>query len=314
MSSRGSAIDNIRGFRPIDIAILTYLSLEIVLISIFMRQWPVWLFFTGLYVSVAFLAVIMSQFYFEGRVWRLFRTIYPVIVMGMLYEALKPQVFMIHPLPFDPQVNSLEMSIFGFDTSFALQPLMTIWRNEIMSLAYMSYYFIMPGAVLFLAIHSRWEAMEKMVLAASIAFFFSYMIFVFYPVLGPRHYLGGIYYLPFDGPLLTPLVHEIVRRGGLYGGAMPSSHCAVALVAVYFLIREFRRAAFPLLTLLALLCLSTVYGRFHYVTDVAVGLALGAAALALARLWQKRFLALKGAPLQADEPTVEAVLEAGIDR
>ncbi len=72
-------------------------------------------------------------------------------------------------------------------------------------------------------------------LTTCLTFFISYVIFLIYPVVGPRIYLDDIFYLPLVGPYFTPLAQKIVTKGGLFGGAMPSSHCAVALVAVWYL-------------------------------------------------------------------------------
>ena len=45
-----------------------------------------------------------------------------------------------------------------------------------------------------------------------------------------------------------------------------------------------------MLFLLVMLCLSTVYGRYHYVVDVIAGLLIGAISILLTSYWQDRFL------------------------
>ncbi len=131
--------------------------------------------------------------------------------------------------------------------------------------------------------------MERLTLTISISFYVSYIIFVFYPIVGPRFYLQEIYYLPIIGPYITPLAERIVQKAGLYGGAMPSSHCAVALAAVAIVAAEFRRLRFVSICLLILLCLSTVYGRYHYFSDVAAGLVLGWLSLVMGNRWQSKY-------------------------
>jgi len=288
LSYRESAIDHKPGFRPIDIATLAYIIVQAVLASLFLSGKPIWYLYLGLYISVAILIFLVSMINSAGPVWMTIRLVYPLIIIPVLYRALDNQVFMIHKIPFDSQINSFEMAFLGFDSSFALQRHITVWRNEIMSLAYMSYYFLIPGAAFALAIYRKWESLERMALSASVTFYVCYLIFIFFPVVGPRIYLGNIFYLPIDGPVVTPFVHSIVESGGLYGGAMPSSHCGVALVLVWYLVKEFRRLTFPLLTLLILLCVSTIYGRFHYLSDVVAGLILGGIVLWITSLWQHR--------------------------
>ena len=56
------------------------------------------------------------------------------------------------------------------------------------------------------------------------------------------------------------------------GAALPSSHVAVALCTVYFSFHYLRPIRYAHLALACLLCLSTVYCRYHYVVDVLAGL------------------------------------------
>ena len=314
MSFPVSAMDNAQDFCPIDAATLAYVAIEAVLVAIFMSARQGWYIYLGLYVSAAALTLMITLMSYQGKIWRTIRLVYPLIIMSFLYEALNPQIFMIHSLPFDSRVNALEMAILGFDSSFALLPQMTVWRNEVMSLAYMSYYFLVPAAVFSMAFRGRWESLEKMALAACVTFYACYLIFIFFPVLGPRFYLGNIYYLPFDGPLFTPLVRKIVNAGGLYGGAMPSSHCGIALVVVWYMLKEFKKATLPFLTLIILLCVSTVYGRFHYLSDVIAGLLLAAAMLMITSVWHRRFTALHAEISQSREADIERVIEAGVEQ
>ena len=83
------------------------------------------------------------------------------------------------------------------------------------------------------------------------------------PVLdGPFHKLMGMIYHYFETD----------------GAAFPSSHVAIALVTVYFSFCYLRRIRWFHLVMAILLCLSTVYCRYHYAVDVLGG-ALTAAVL-----------------------------------
>jgi membrane-associated phospholipid phosphatase len=277
------------GFRPLDIALISYILFELAIVLLFMTGHSGWIFFFGFYIAAGCLAFMVSMVPMRGS-WRLLRLIYPVVIMTLLYEALNFQIFLIQHHSFDNQIFSLEMAIFGFDISFAAQRYMEIWLNEIMNLIYISYYLFIPVAILILAIRRLWDSLEKMVLSASLTFFACYIIFLLYPVFGPRYYLESIYYLPMIGPVFTPLAQKIVNSGGLYGGAMPSSHCAVALVAVWFLFRKLKYTRVLLLALYIMLCVSTVYGRYHYISDVFAGIIIGFFGIALGSIWQSRFL------------------------
>jgi membrane-associated phospholipid phosphatase len=277
-----------------------------------MRGRPGWILFFGFYILTAAFILIFSSVEVSG-IWRAVRLFYPLVLIAFFYEILGYQMFLIHPHSFDSQINNFEMAIVGFDSSFALQPLMTTFLNELMSFSYISYYFLTIVTVSFMIGFRRWYSLERTVLAASLAFYVSYIIFLLYPVMGPRFYLQSIYYLPLHGPFFTPLAQLIVHSGGLKGGAMPSSHCAVALVLIYFLAHEWRRTKIPLLTLFVLICISTVYGRYHYISDVVAGLIIGAVSIIAARIWHNRFITRKNEPIKIPLAKNESAIRVSIE-
>jgi membrane-associated phospholipid phosphatase len=294
MRSELSAILNqnySKGFRPIDYALLIYASLELILVAVFMpgRQgWPYLLWF---YMAVIALVLFMGSAPFpaSGRFWKTIRLGYPMLLFLMLYESVGFQIPMLNGKMFDSQIHGLEKLIFGNDPGFLLQPYMQIWLNEIMNLAYMSYYFFLPVAVIMLVSKNNFRALEQLSFSVSFTFYACYILFILYPVAGPRFYLADIYYLPLIGPYITPVVLEIVKNGGLYGGAMPSSHCAVAFVVVWIIFKEFRKLRLPFGIVFILLCMATVYGRYHYISDVVAGIAVGMACLIIADRIQNQY-------------------------
>ena len=56
------------------------------------------------------------------------------------------------------------------------------------------------------------------------------------------------------------------------GAAIPSSHVAIALCTVSFSFCYLRRIRYPHLLVAVLLCLATVYCRYHYLVDVLAGI------------------------------------------
>ncbi len=161
--------------------------------------------------------------------------------------------------------------------------------NELMSIGYISCFLILPVSAAVMLFKKRWEALERLVLASAVVFYVCHVIFVFYPVIGPRFFLSDQYYLPIVGSFFTPLIEFILAGAGLYGAAMPSFLCAVALVAIWILAREVPKTAIPSFVLLCLVCAGSVYGRYHYVSDVFAGLLIGGVILWLTGSWQKKF-------------------------
>jgi membrane-associated phospholipid phosphatase len=76
------------------------------------------------------------------------------------------------------------------------------------------------------------------------------------------------------------------------GGSVPSPHCAVATV-MWFMAKRYTRHGFVWLAPIILsLYVSTVYLRYHYLTDMVTGIAAGFLVLLLApsieRAWNGR--------------------------
>ncbi|MEE8578091.1 MAG: phosphatase PAP2 family protein, partial [candidate division Zixibacteria bacterium] len=69
-------------------------------------------------------------------------------------------------------------------------------------------------------------------------------------------------------------VNYVIENGAVHGGCMPSTHVAVAIVIMMVCFRYYRRAGWYLLPVNIGLAVGTVWGRFHYVSDVFVGTAI----------------------------------------
>jgi membrane-associated phospholipid phosphatase len=142
-----------------------------------------------------------------------------------------------------------------------------------------------------------------------------YTIYIFVPVVGPRLFMRPIegYALPEAVWQLAP-THEYPAgvQSGLFfkimeviyaifeapGAALPSSHVAIALCTVYFSFRYLPRIRHLHLVMALLLCLSTVYCRYHYVIDVVAGCLTAAVLLPLANRLYWKFEGV-GAPAAA---------------
>ncbi len=121
-----------------------------------------------------------------------------------------------------------------------------------------------------------------MVFASAVAFYISYLGFIFLPVEGPRYALAALHQIEIKGFVFAPLAQWIVKVGGLRGGCMPSSHVAVACVVFVFCYKYSRRLFYFLGPLILSLFVGTVWGRFHYLSDVVAGILVGVVSLYLA--------------------------------
>lgn len=278
--------------RPAEIATLAYISIELMIVLIFMAGKPGWTYLFLFYLCAAGIIFLMAASPFKNDVGfaGAVRTLYPVVLAMLFYRAVGPQLYLIFDQPFDSAIHNLELKILGADPAFALQKFIDIPTNELMSFGYFSFYLILPISIILFLIYHRRDSLNRIVLSAVVTYYICFLIFIFFPVTGPRFYLKDIYYLPIIGPFFTPLVRNIVVAGGHHGAAMPSSHCAITFVAVWRVMREFRKLAIPSIILILMVCAGAVYGRFHYLTDAVIGIIIGIFGVWVSNIWYNSFM------------------------
>jgi len=275
----------LRQYLPADWAVSAYLALTGLAVVIWGRgsanQWEIVLSHLGLIVLVFILVRFLHHV--ESRTGRFVRVLYLPVTMTYFYEETSMLIHLFEQGWFDHQIIALEQAILGGAPTLLIQPWQTPLLNEWMMLGYFSYYFLVGAVPLVLFIKDREREAAQVVWAQSLAFFISYLGFIMYPIQGPRYEFAGLYEQPLTGYVFVPLVHKIIKTAAIHGGCMPSSHVAAALVSLVYLCKSIPRVGFVCIPLVVTLCLATVYGRFHYASDVVVGLLVGIIALIIAR-------------------------------
>jgi membrane-associated phospholipid phosphatase len=118
--------------------------------------------------------------------------------------------------------------------------------------------------------------------------------FILFPVASP------MYWEKVRSLLTTPLVSGPLGAAAEWirlhihqpGGSIPSPHCAVATVMWFMALKYTKRGFLMLAPIMLSLYVSTVYGRFHYVSDAVIGIAAALlvilAAPAIEKAWESR--------------------------
>jgi len=174
----------------------------------------------------------------------------------------------------DVLVQHWEAALFGSQVSVTWHENMpSLALSWVMHLGYWSYYFIVAGALLGLWFLASREAYARGGFIIALAFYLCYLVFLLFPVMGPRHYFGDA-----TGPIAQILPARLMRAaqhgGSAMGTAFPSSHVTACWCAVYALWRDARRLAVLLAPVALALAFGTVYGQFHYAVDAAAGALL----------------------------------------
>ena len=123
-----------------------------------------------------------------------------------------------------------------------------------------------------LAADERWDAVRDFIRDLSVTMLICYTMYTLFPAWGPKYFRAG--YVEVDGWIFTKIMLYIHQNGALLGAAFPSSHVAASFIPWWHTWIHFPRHRWWMTTIFVLLCMSTVYCRYHYVVDVFAGLIL----------------------------------------
>jgi membrane-associated phospholipid phosphatase len=275
----------------VDKATLIYMAALSLLILIFhanLTNWMTYIIF-NLGICVAVVLIANGLNHKAGRWSIFFRHWYPLIFFILLYEETRHLVHLVFPQSFDPLINQLELAVFGVYPSVWMQKFICFGLNEYLMFSYCFYYFLLVVLGVGLFFSHKVKEFDDLLFTSAVAYYISYLGFVLFPVEGPRFALVANHQLEINGGFFTSLAQSLINFAGIQGGAMPSSHVAVAVVVLVYAKRHHRILYYVLSPLIASLLISTVYGRFHYVSDVGAGILVGGVSLLLCdRLIRKK--------------------------
>jgi len=212
----------------------------------------------------------------KGKQWLFLRYWYLIFGFPLLYLDVGNFLHLVTPLEFDPFILAFEESLFGVIPNIWIQDYVNPYFTEVMQISYSIYWITIPlGAAIFYS-EKRLDLFEYLLYYVSIAFFISYITSILLPVASPRFFIAEQITVEYEGFLFTDLLRNFMKQAGYRGGAFPSSHVGVA-VTILVILWHFRRqtAIKVFLPLVIALSLATVYGQYHYVTDVIAGLIMG---------------------------------------
>ncbi len=268
---------------PVDWAVFAYLAYIPLITLIFGRPLED---YSSIFVKNALVAILVALVVFylplgRGRVTDIVRLVYPAVLFGYFYTQTGALMTLVYPEFFDPWFVAWEAKTLGtnptvwLDRNFLAAPVAR-WVTEFLSMCYFSYYIMFPATLIPLLALRKNRLIQEILTASVITFAVSFNLFWFFPLEGPRWHFAEVYNHDISGVLFRPLVDFMIDNGAVRGGAMPSTHTGLALVVLVYLFREYRKWFWVGLPLLVGLGAGAVYGRFHYVTDIFVGVAIAA--------------------------------------
>ena len=241
---------------------------------------------------VACFAVLLLGTPSEGhRGWlRFLRLWAPVIFFWWAYKWAGRTLHLFYPpeVCFDSTIIQLEKRFLG-------QP--SLWwarsgstgLTELLHFFYASYYLYTPILGVYLYGQGRFKEFEAMTFAVMLGYAVGYVFSALVPVWGPRWGLVAAGLLEHSeqklrGYWATRSINYIMYGGIAHkGAAMPSTHSSTAVVFLFWCYRLWGfEGGIPAGIVVLGMGVSSIYGRYHYMTDILCGAVLGTLSLWIA--------------------------------
>ncbi len=263
--------------QPTDLLFLFYQALICLIVTFGTPSGPKALYWVA---HLAFTAAIVLFLRFAARsshpVVRFVRANYPLMVITFFYMEAGRLVHAIFPWTLDPWLWKMDNHLFGGGPALwaaqqARVPPLAV--TEFFHIGYSFFYFLMPLAAITLYFRGTVKKHRTFMFTLLLTYFTHYLLFILLPAHSPRLYDPALME-PLPGYLWSDWLKMALRDVAYPGGSFPSSHVAASVIC-FMAWKAFGKCQFPVLFMTLVMFAGTVYGRYHYVTDILTGLAVG---------------------------------------
>jgi membrane-associated phospholipid phosphatase len=264
---------------------LTFLFLfGLILVTvIFKRHIPLWHSLLLRYLMLmALLFVLKISSDLKGKKGAFLNDFSPLIFVILIYESLGDLIQYLQP-DIDSRLIQIDLFLFGVHPTLWIEKWIVPWFTDVMSLAYLSYYFLPLALVVVLYIKNRKLEFNESIFVLALGYYASFIGYILFPAIGPRYTLASFHFVPLEGSWITDFVRDILNAlEHNKRDCMPSGHTQIVLMVLYLSYRYERFLFYLFFPIICGLILSTVYLRYHYVIDLFAGVAFATASLIIA--------------------------------
>jgi membrane-associated phospholipid phosphatase len=247
------------------------------------RAWD--LFLINCLIILGIDSISIEQRRFHSLWTHYVRDWYAIALLLIIYLENRRLIPLINPHDIDLFLIETDRLMFlGHNPTILLEKITCPILTEVFQIIYASFYFLPFSLCVILY---RKETAEKFYIAAStflMGFYLSFIGYYLTPAIGPRFSLANQQAFPLSGLFLFDMLqYAIAQIEGVMRDCCPSGHALVSVLTMLLAMRS-ARGFFPVAFLwAALIIFSTVYLRYHYVTDLIIGISLGVCSVPLGR-------------------------------
>ncbi|HEX9344760.1 MAG TPA: phosphatase PAP2 family protein [Candidatus Acidoferrum sp.] len=212
---------------------------------------------------------------FSVKFWHFWRHWYPHLFFLFCFEELGKLVHLVTPGWQDAKLIAADYWLAGVHPTVWLEQFATPARNDFMQFAYLTYftYLLVLGGVLYY--RRDWRGYWSVMTYSAVGYAIGYLIAIFFPIESPWFSMVGAWHGSLQGGPITATINFIEHFGRVRGAAFPSEHVAGSVAALWGAWRHRRWLFWAMLPLVTCMCVSTIWGRYHYVVDVFGGIVTG---------------------------------------
>jgi membrane-associated phospholipid phosphatase len=264
-----------RRFAPIEGLTFIALAGHFLLTLLFHYQIPLWrsqlLFYTLLLGFLFALKISSNRRRGAKGMGSLLNDFSPVVFVILIYQSQGNIIQYLKP-DIDPILIQIDLFLFGVHPTVWMERWITPWLSDILSLAYLSYYFLPVVLVLNLYLKGRTEEFRQVMFMLTFGYYLSFIGYILFPAIGPRFTQVHLYSVPLEGSFITDFVRDTLNAlEHSKRNCMPSGHTQITLMVLILARRYHKTIFYVYLPIVCGLILSTVYLRYHYVIDLIVG-------------------------------------------
>lgn len=203
------------------------------------------------------------------------RTAAVLLLTSFIFNEMGKIIHIFFSGWFDNLVMKWELAAFGVHPTVWLQQYTVPAVTELVMFAYVVYVPMIPYVAWLSNRKGGEKELESYLTTVVLASLVCYVGFVLFPVACPVRMIGDLHTVPLEGYFFT-WITELMRENVHFpGGCLPSPHVAVSTVMILTMRKHSRLIFWLFLPLVLMIYISTVYGRFHYLSDGIAGLLVG---------------------------------------
>jgi membrane-associated phospholipid phosphatase len=270
--------------KPVDalfIAFLILLSLFTIVCGSLIRSWPYLLLANVAGIS---LIVLLARFTTQ-RVVHFVHTWYAVAGILIIFKEIYIIIQSLGLNDWDDLLIQCDRFLFHVDPTIWISQFAHPVLTELLQIAYVSYYFLMISLGAELYLRKEREKLNFTIFTITYGFLLSYLGYLIFPAVGPRFTLHDFNNLgqELPGLFLTTPLRAIIDSGesipqhvaqpilAAQRDAFPSGHTQMTLIVIYLAHRYRINLRWWIYVFGTLLIISTIYLRYHYITDLFGG-------------------------------------------